>query len=104
MGRALIAACAVLIVAAAAPGCFTPDKPSCAFSCLQPPHSCPSGFMCGADGLCHDPTSARVCTIELRDAAADAGDVSDVSDVANPTDLPASDAIDALDGAGDRGQ
>jgi hypothetical protein len=107
MARALVAACALLLSSAAAlPGCFHPDKPSCAFSCVEPPHTCPSGFTCGGDGLCHDPTSARVCTIEPIDAAtvdgqsndrdASAGDAVASSDVAR--------GVDALDAATDRGQ
>jgi hypothetical protein len=56
-------------------GCFHPDKPACAFSCADAPHTCPAGFTCGDDELCHDPTSTRVCLIEIIDAAApDAAD------------------------------
>ena len=59
---------------AALGGCFHPDQPACAFSCAQAPHTCPAGFVCGDDGLCHDPTSTRVCLIEITDAS-----VSDAS-------------------------
>jgi hypothetical protein len=98
MARALIATCAALLFAAAVPGCFHPDKPSCAFSCVEPPHTCPSGFMCGADGLCHDPTSARVCTIDLVDAAtADADGAASSQDATTSPDT-------LLDSATDRGQ
>jgi hypothetical protein len=87
----------LLLIAAAAVGCFHPDKPSCAFSCVQPPHTCPSGFMCGDDGLCHDPTSARVCTIDPIDAAAhDAGDAASAADAKEA-------AGEAGDAPGDRG-
>ena len=54
----LYAAAAILAVAtlgAAVPACFKPDHPACAFSCADPPHTCPSGYTCGADNLCHDP-------------------------------------------------
>ena len=99
MARARIAACAALLfVAAAAPGCFHPDKPSCAFSCVEPPHACPTGFTCGDDGLCHDPTSAQVCLIDLVDAAAT--DATDAESAATPHDA-ITDAV--LDSATDRG-
>ena len=60
-------------VAAGLTGCFHPDKPACAFSCADPPHTCPTGFVCGADNLCHDPTSSAACRITLDDAATDTG-------------------------------
>jgi hypothetical protein len=60
---------------AAVPACFKPDHPACAFTCIDPPHTCPAGFTCGADNLCHDPNNPDICDIELpADAAApDAG-------------------------------
>ena len=75
-----IAAAAVLVVAAlgaAVPACFKPDHPACAFSCADPPHTCPSGYTCGADNLCHDPNSTGFCVIELPDAANPGADASD---------------------------
>ena len=60
-------------VATGLAGCFHPDKPACAFSCADPPHTCPTGFVCGADNLCHDPTSSGSCRITLDDAATDTG-------------------------------
>jgi hypothetical protein len=81
MRRALFAAAAILAAAtlgAAVPACFKPDHPACAFSCADPPHTCPSGYTCGADNLCHDPLSTGFCLLEPLDAAtpdAGAGDV-----------------------------
>lgn len=67
--RRTVLAFSLWLLAAAAPGCFNPDHPACAFSCLSPPHTCPSGFTCGADNLCHDPTSTAICAIVPTDAA-----------------------------------
>lgn len=82
MRRALhIAAVAVLAVAAlgaAVPACFKPDHPACAFSCADAPHTCPSGYTCGADNLCHDPNSTGFCSIELVDAAIPDAGAADV--------------------------
>ena len=61
------------LIGAAAPGCFEPDHPACAFSCAAPPHTCPSGFTCGADNLCHDPTSSAFCGFDLTDASVSDG-------------------------------
>jgi hypothetical protein len=63
--------------AGAASGCFHPDKPACAFSCVEPPYTCPDGFTCGADGLCHDPASTGLCTIEPVEAGTQAADAND---------------------------
>jgi hypothetical protein len=58
-------------------GCFNPQKPACAFSCAEPPHTCPSGYLCGADNLCHDPRNTQACGIVvLSDAGADTGDAA----------------------------
>jgi hypothetical protein len=54
----------------AVPGCFHPDKPSCAFSCGEGARTCPAGYTCGSDNLCHNPNSTAVCLIELIDASA----------------------------------
>jgi hypothetical protein len=62
-----------LAVASGVAGCFSPDQPACAFSCAEAPHTCPTGFMCGPDSLCHDLTSTTACRINLSDAAVDAG-------------------------------
>ncbi len=73
----LLAVVSVFVVGAlgtAIPACFKPDHPACAFSCIDPPHTCPSGFTCGSDNLCHAPNDPGLCVIELPDAAApDAG-------------------------------
>jgi hypothetical protein len=61
-----LAALAVFVagaLGAAGPACFKPDHPPCAFTCIDPPHSCPAGFTCGADNLCHDPTNPGVCDL-----------------------------------------
>jgi hypothetical protein len=60
---------------AAMPACFKPDHPACAFTCIDPPHTCPAGFTCGADNLCHDPNNAGICDIDAPAdaAAADSG-------------------------------
>jgi hypothetical protein len=72
--------------AAGLTGCFHPDKPACAFSCAEPPHTCPTDFVCGADNLCHDPTSTGSCRIILGDAATDAGDDPATADAGAATD------------------
>ena len=52
------------MLAAVAPACFHPDQPACAFTCVDPSASCPPGFTCEADGICHDQKSQGVCTID----------------------------------------
>jgi hypothetical protein len=80
--------------AGGAAGCFSPDKPSCAFSCAEPPHTCPTGFVCGADNLCHDPTSAAACRITFSDAASDtAQDATDGADSADAVDASRPDSL-----------
>jgi hypothetical protein len=59
--------------AAVGPGCFGPDRPACAFSCIDPPHTCPAGYVCGDDSLCRDPTSTALCRLEVADAGAERG-------------------------------
>jgi hypothetical protein len=63
---ALLAAALGLTAAA----CFEPDHPACAFSCADAPHTCPSGYTCGDDNLCHDPNSPGTCGIVAADGAA----------------------------------
>jgi len=70
-----LAALAVLVAIAGAlgvavPACFNPDHPACAFTCIDPPHTCPAGYVCGADNLCHDPNNPGFCDI---DTSMDAG-------------------------------
>jgi hypothetical protein len=85
-------AVAALGAAAGVGGCFNPDKPACAFSCAEAPHTCPAGFVCGADNLCHDPTSTGACGITFGDAAiTDAGEDAPARDAAADT---ASDAAE----------
>lgn len=86
-----LVALAVVALAAAAGvgGCFGPDKPACAFSCAEAPHTCPAGFVCGPDNLCHDPTSTGTCRITFGDAATiDAGEDAPAADTAaGPTEV-----------------
>ncbi len=87
MRRALLAATLLgVTLALAAPACFKPDHPACAFSCIDPPHTCPSGYACGADNLCHDPNNLGTCAIVVTGDGA-----------APDTDSP-------NDGGADRGQ
>jgi hypothetical protein len=69
---------ALLFLVAAAlaplPACFHPEQPACAFSCVEPPYSCPPGFTCEADGLCHDPNNPGLCAL---DPVLDAGQDTD---------------------------
>ena len=59
VGAALLAA-----FASTALSCFDLKKPPCAFSCAQPPHTCPQDYTCGDDGLCYrngaDPTKCAL--------------------------------------------
>lgn len=84
MRRVLNAAAAILAVAvlgAAVPACFKPDHPACAFSCADPPHTCPSGYTCGADNLCHDPLNTGFCLLEPVDAATPDAGAPDLANV-----------------------
>jgi hypothetical protein len=84
MGRRCTLGLAVLLAALAAPGCFSPDKPACAFSCVVAPFGCPPGFSCGADGLCHDPSSTGLCLIEPLDGGGPDG--AEAAEAAPPAD------------------
>ena len=87
-----LAVAALGAAASGVAGCFNPDKPACAFSCAEPPHTCPAGFVCGADSLCHDPTSTGTCRITFGDAdTTDAGEDAAARDSAPDT---ANDATD----------
>jgi hypothetical protein len=56
------------------PACFSLNEPSCAFSCLEPPHLCPASYACGADFLCHRLGAMGACALTPpSDGAADAG-------------------------------
>lgn len=66
---AVLAVLASAALGAAVPACFNPVHPACAFTCFDPPHTCPAGYTCGADNLCHDPNNQGFCDIELPDAA-----------------------------------
>jgi hypothetical protein len=89
-----------------ATGCFKPDHPACAFSCATPPHTCPTGFVCGADNLCHDPTSTGICAISTDASASDADGGSGTPDAAAAESGPETGGVadtrtDATDGRGD---
>ena len=61
-------------------GCFSPDKPACAFSCATPPHTCPAGWTCGTDDVCHNPDSTGLCLIVIDAAQSDGDTDGDTSD------------------------
>jgi len=77
--------------AAGLAGCFHPDKPACAFSCAEPPHTCPTGFVCGADNLCHDPTSTGSCRIIFGDADTGGDDADAAADATTDAGTAATD-------------
>ena len=55
-------------------GCFSPNQPACAFSCVDD-GACPSGYSCQADGVCHrDDDSGATCDIPSQVDGGDAGD------------------------------
>jgi len=97
MGRRIAMLAGLLAMAA---GCFKPDRPACAFSCATPPHTCPQGFVCGEDNLCHDPNSAGVCTIMVTDAAPDDGSSGDAGPGDARTDARTDAGTDAGAGPG----
>lgn len=55
---------ALVGVALAAAGCFSPRQRSCAFTCITAGNLCPDGFTCGGDGLCHRDGAEDVCTLQ----------------------------------------
>jgi hypothetical protein len=58
----------------AAPACFSLNEPNCAFTCLNPPHLCPTNYSCGTDFLCHRNGATGPCAVTPPgDGAADAG-------------------------------
>jgi hypothetical protein len=72
------------LLLAAAAGCFSPNRPPCAFSCVDD-GICPSGYSCQSDGICHRDDGQGVCVIPpLIDAGQDATDAG--SDDAAPAD------------------
>jgi hypothetical protein len=62
MTRTLFVAGALLAAALAAPACFSPKEPGCAFSCVTD-GVCPAAYTCGSDGLCHRDDGAGVCLL-----------------------------------------
>jgi hypothetical protein len=61
------------LAAAAAPGCFDPRQPGCAFSCAAD-GLCPAAYHCADDGLCHRDDGQGFCSLPPQnDAAQDAG-------------------------------
>jgi hypothetical protein len=71
----IIILAALAIAAFVTPACFSPRQPACAFSCLKPPHTCPSDYLCGDDGFCHRAgvPPDGTCDQPEGDGAADAG-------------------------------
>lgn len=53
-------------------GCFSPRQPACAFACVAPPHSCPSGYTCGNDGICHSDNNQGECPLSGQDGGINA--------------------------------
>jgi len=60
LGQAALAV--VLLALAALSGCFSPHQPGCAFSCVSD-GLCPSGYLCGGDGVCHRSDGQGTCDI-----------------------------------------
>jgi hypothetical protein len=61
LGQAAVGT-ALLLVLAALPSCFSPHQPGCAFSCAAD-GLCPSGYVCGGDGVCHRSDGQGTCDI-----------------------------------------
>ncbi len=82
LGRLCLAAALGLAV-----GCFSPNKPECAFSCVAD-GVCPTAYHCAGDGLCHRDDGQGACTLSPQvDADADAGaDAGDASGTDGPND------------------
>ena len=63
--------------------CFSLQQPPCAFTCVDPPHTCPENYTCGTDFLCHKKGSTVMCgltppdTGEMDAASNDADDAGD---------------------------
>jgi hypothetical protein len=66
--RGFAAALALLASATLFSACFSPQQPACAFSCAMPPGSCPSGYTCGADQICHSDNNQGECPLGGQDA------------------------------------
>jgi hypothetical protein len=65
---------AATTAATAAPGCFSPRQPGCAFSCAAD-GVCPAAYHCAEDGLCHRDDGEGICTLPPQnDAAQDGAD------------------------------
>ena len=45
------------------PACFSVKEPTCAFTCLDPPHLCPASYTCGTDFLCHRAGTTGACAL-----------------------------------------
>jgi hypothetical protein len=67
-------------------GCFSPQQPACAFSCVAPPGRCPQDYACGHDGLCHRAGADSASCALTPPIPADAG-----SDLGGSNDAPAGD-------------
>jgi hypothetical protein len=74
--RFALAALALCAAAAALAGwgCFSPNQPGCAFSCVTDGR-CPAAYHCADDGLCHRDDGQGTCDLlPVTDAGADGGD------------------------------
>jgi hypothetical protein len=60
------------VAAAAAPGCFDPRQPDCAFSCAAD-GLCPAAYHCADDGLCHRDDGQGFCSLPPQNDAAQDG-------------------------------
>jgi hypothetical protein len=74
-GARLAALVLVLVLAALAGGggCFSPQQPACAFSCVVD-HECPKGYTCGGDGLCHRADGVGQCRLDPVEGGTGPGD------------------------------
>jgi hypothetical protein len=86
LGAGAVVMASIMSALALSPvACFSLKEPPCAFTCVEPPHRCPSNYTCGDDGLCHRVGVATMCPLAppgndgavgddaVNDAAGDAG-------------------------------
>ena len=56
----------IVVMALWGVGCFAPSGRDCAVTC-SPAGGCPSGFMCLADGYCHEEGDRQLCGVDGND-------------------------------------
>lgn len=83
--RTLFVALALVLgcLATAPIGCFSLQQPTCAFTCVDPPHLCPANYTCGTDFLCHRDGTTVMCVLSPPvdgGLDSDAGDPDDAAD------------------------